>query len=159
MAAPTPGTRTIPTGRRLPEGFSTKIGFAIQPAVQFWERQIKMPALDGGEPIDITTMLNLRWHTMYPRALVKNDPAQVMAAYDPDCIPTIYGMLNVNTTVTILLPNGGSFCFYGWLGKFEPGELKEGEFPEATIAVYVSNYDPINFVEAAPVYTAPAGTP
>jgi hypothetical protein len=159
MGVPTPTPRTDPTGgsnRRLPDGFSSKVTFAAAPALAIWERAVKPPGPDGGEPIDISTMFNSQWHTMYPRTLKKMDSCTYQAAYDPDAIPTLLGMVNSLQVITVTFPFNDTLCFWGWLRKFEPQELKEGEFPMANVTIEVSNYDGAN--EQSPVYTASGGT-
>lgn len=158
MAAPSPVARGTPTGFYLKDGFSTKIAFQEDPGIQFWERTVKPMGFDGGEGIDISTMFNTRWHTMYPRTLLKMANASGQAAYDPDVFPAIVSYLNFNNAVTVHFPTNDQLTVWGWLAKMEPGELKEGEFPEAAYEFIVSNYDPVGNVEAGPVYSAAGGT-
>jgi hypothetical protein len=158
MAAPTITARTIPTGYRLPEGFKITIAFALQPAVQFWEKAVKPGGIDGGEPLDFTTQHNIAWHTSRPRKLKKKEPYTATVAYDPDCLPIINGMINSEDSVTIHWPENSTDSFYGYLQKFEPKELKVGEPPEAEITIAVTNWDPTANVEQGPVFTPAAGT-
>lgn len=157
MGAPSPTPRTTPSGRRIPEGYQSLITFAAKPAVQIWEIAVKPPPMDGGEPIDITTQHNVLFHTMYPRKLIKMDPFDITAAYDPDVIPDLVGLINEFTVITVRFPDSSTWCFHGWLQKWAPGDLKEGEFPQATLTIVPSCMDP-TFVEQAPVFTAAAGT-
>lgn len=157
MAAPTPTARQTPDAGRMSDGFSTKITFAAKPNVALWERQVKPPGLDGGEPIDISTMFNVFWHTLHPRRLVKMADATTMVAYNPVVLNELLSLLNVQTTITITFPDAATWCFYGFLQKFEPGDNKEGEFPEATVTVVPTNWDYVNKVEAGPVYTTGSG--
>jgi hypothetical protein len=81
-----------------------------------------------------------------------------MCGYDPDVITQILAMLNGPDTITVSFPDGSTYCFYGWLMKFEPSDLKEKEFPMASVTIFESDYDSANNVEAGPVYTAAVGT-
>ncbi len=160
MSAPTPTVRGVPAGRRIPEGFKSLITFASDPTVGFWEIQLKPPGVDGGQEIDITTQHNSTWHTMYPRTLKKLDPVTFEGAYDIDFLPSIISLVNKLDTITVLFPDGSTFCFFGWLQKIEFGELKEGEFPKCNGNIVPANVDPSSNVlaEQGPVFTAAAGT-
>lgn len=157
MPAPTPTARVAPTGYKLPDGFKSTITFANQPAVQFWERGVKPPAIDGGDAIDTSTMFNTRWHTMFPRHLLKMDDGTVEAGYDPDFMTVIIGMVNVVDTITITWPDGSTLCFFGFLKKIEFSELKEGEFPICTPTFSPTQANALD-VEFGPVFTPAGGT-
>ena len=159
MAPPTTVTRPTPTGWKLPDGFRTKVGIGANPGIQFWEKSVKPMGVDGGEPIDITTMYNTRWHTLYPKTLIKGTEMTGKAAYDPNVYPELQAIVNMPCSMTVLFPTNATLTFYGALSKFEFGELREGEFPEADYTIVVTNYDPINGVEQGPVYTPAPGTP
>lgn len=159
MASPTASPRVLPTGYiKLREGFPTTIALSNAPGVGFWEETIKVPAIDGGEPIDTTTMLNANWRTLAPRKLKKLDPFTINAGYDPNVLPTIINNINIQQTITVWFPDGGALAFYGYMQKFDPGEMKEGTMPLANITFVPTNYDHVNEVEAGPVYTAGTGT-
>jgi hypothetical protein len=157
MAAPTPSSRSTPAGLILKDGYQSFITFASAPNISFWERKIKPPGLDGGDKIDITTMFNSDWRTFFPRSLVTLTPASVTALYDPNLYNTILNTLNILDTVTVRWSDGSTLAFFGWLRKFEPGELSEGAPPECTIEVEPSNMDSSG-VERAPVMTSVSGT-
>lgn len=158
MAAPSISVRGMPTGIRLEDGFSTKISFASNVTIEFWERTVKPPGIDGGDAIPTSTMHNVAVHTFAPRHLKKYDPITVMVNYDPKCLVDVNSLINVRDSITLKFPDGSTLCFYGYLQKFEPGELKEGEEPDATITIIVTNWDPVNHLEVPPVYTDVAGT-
>lgn len=162
MAAPTVSARVIPTGFKMPEGYPTTIAFAKNTALQFWEVTTQPPGLDGGEPVNNTTMLNSVWRTMRARRLKTLTPIKVTAAYDPDVldgsINKIQGLINNEGSVTVIFPTTDSISFYGYLQKSEPAENKDGEMPLLTITVVPTNWDPVNNVEAGPVFTNASGT-
>lgn len=157
MTAPTVTARGTPAGARLTDGFSTTIAFAADSDASFWEVTITPPGMDGGDPIDNTTMLNTNWRTFAARALKTLTESKITAAYDPLLYSNILDLINVETSITIHFPNSDTLAFYGFLQKFEPGDCKEGEQPTATITIKPTNYDPVAGTEEAPVYTA-AGT-
>ena len=69
MAAPAITARTTPAGIMLKDGYSTKIAFAADPDVSFWEKTVKPPGIDGGDGIEQTTMHNSAYRTMRSRSL------------------------------------------------------------------------------------------
>ena len=159
---PTPTDRSAPNGIRLDDGYRTLVAFTGKEDVAFWEKTIGPPALDGGDPIDTTTMHNgsnfpteLGFRTKASRALVTLEDFTMTAAYDPKAYVDMLDILNKETTVTIHFPDGSSYAFYGFLQTFEPGDLEEGSQPEATLTVAVTNQDPVDGTEQKPVYTAP----
>ncbi len=81
-----------------------------------------------------------------------------MAAYDPVVYTDILALINAPGGVTVHFPDGSTLDFYGYIKKFEPAALKEGEQPEATVTIVPTNYDPANHVEASPVLTSVTGT-
>ncbi len=158
MAAPTVTARQIPTGYKLPDGYQTTIANSLFPAVQFWEKSVQAPGYDGGAPIDTTTQLNTEWRTMAPRSLKTVTESQNKVAFDPDCLDDIRVLINRVVSWTVHMPDGSTVSFFGFLQKFIPDAFVEGTFPEATITVTPTNWDPANNVEAGPVWVEAAGT-
>jgi hypothetical protein len=158
MAAPAPTARTTPTGFKMPDGWQTLVTFATQPALQIWETTVKPPGLDGGEPINTTTMHNSQWRTFIPKHLVTQAPMTVTAFYDPDVHSVLLTLLNRQDTITVRHPDGSTEAFYGALNKAEKGDNKEGEPPTLTLTITPTNWDNATGVEAGPTFTAAAGT-
>jgi hypothetical protein len=154
LVPPTPAARTPPTGKYLGDGFSTLICLKKKPAIAFWEKTAKPPGMDGGEAVDNTTMHNVSMRTASPRKLKTATTATCTAAYDPALLTDIAAAINDPDTITYHFPDKSSWCFYGWLQSFEPGDCAEGAQPEATVTFAQGNRDPGGF-EAVPVYTAP----
>lgn len=139
----------------LTDGYQTLVGFDAAPAIQFKEKEVQPPDLDGGGEVDTTTMHNVRWRTKQPKHLVSAGDMSIQAQYDPILYSTIVSdLLNVNNLITITFPDGATLEIWGWVDKFTPAPLKEGEFPLAEVKIHFSNQDD-NGVEQAPVYTAP----
>ena len=158
MAAPTPSVPGTPTGHKLGDGYQTRVAFAGNLTISFWEKAVTAPGVDGGAEIDTTTMHNVHWRTMAPRTLVTMTAFSMTVGWDPALYTAILAMLNVPTTVTVVFPDGSSICFFGYLKSFKPGSMEEGKFPEATIEVSPTNTDPTTCAEEAPVFTAGIGT-
>jgi hypothetical protein len=160
MAAPAVQTRQQPVAGsyKMHDGFPTTIALQNVPNIAFWEEAVTPPGVDGGDAIPTTTMLNTRWRTMDTRSLLSLGAIQCAVMYDPDVYVTIIGQINRNQAITVRFPTSDSITFFGFLQKFEPAEQKEGEAPHATITITPTNWDPVNSVEAGPVYTAAAGT-
>lgn len=158
MAAPASTVRATPAGIKLDDGFSTKIAFALDANVEFWEKTVKPPGLDGGDAIDTTNMHNVTYRTMAARALKTLTESTLTVFWDPQCYVSVLALVNAEGSITAHFPDGSKLDFYGFLRTFEPNEHTEGEPPEATISITPTNWDPANRVEAAPVLTSVAGT-
>ena len=158
MAAPVPTVRQSPGGIKLDDGYQTLVTFASDPDIEFWEKTVQPPGIDGGDAIDTTTMHIDEWRTMAARALKTLTESSLTVAYDPILYTSILALINVETTITITFPDGSTLAFYGFLRSFEPSEMSEGEQPEATVNITPTNFDPVNFVEADPVLTNVPGT-
>ena len=139
MAAPTKTVRQAPVGARLTDGHPTTVAFAARPAVSFWETKVKPPGFKGGDPNNITTMLNTKWLTFMPKKLITLSPMTMMAAYDSRILTDIQNLINVNTSVTVWMSDGDCWVFWGVLNDFEPQEAVEGEMPIANVTVTPTN--------------------
>lgn len=159
MANPTHTVRTTPTGYKLPDGYKTTVAFSRRPAVSLWEKTVKIPGIDGGEPIDTSTMHNAIWRTKTTRSLKTSTESTMKCAFDPDVINDILFLINDRSgSATYWLPDGSWWDFYAALYKFEWDPFEEGKFPEATASIAVLNWDNVNGVEAGPVFNAAPGT-
>ncbi len=155
---PTPTVRSAPAGLKLEDGFSTKITVALDPDISFWEKTVKPSGFDGGDAIETTTMHNVKLRTMAPRQLKTLTQMTCTAAYDPDIYNQIYVIINRKTTITVRFPDGSTLAFFGYVKSFEPNDLSEGNFPEATVTIVPTNVDPTTGAEADPVLTSVSGT-
>lgn len=158
MAAPSPTVRGTPAGRRLKRGFRTLVTFSLAPTIGLWEITVKPPGLDGGEPINTTTMHNVDWHTKAPRDLVDSTDGTMKCAFDPKVYDTILGILNREQTITYRFSDGSTYAIFGFLQKFEVDDESEAEMPTATVTIVHTNIDPTSDAEQAPVMTEVAGT-
>lgn len=136
----------------LKNGFSATYTFAGSSIATLKEIAVKPPGVDSGGPIDQTTMKNSTYRTASPKSLKTLTEAKATVAYDAAILTTIIAQVGVNQLITVNFPDGHHWAFYGFLDKFEPGELKEGERPTADITIAITNLNATD-VETAPSYT------
>lgn len=160
MTVPSATVRGTPDGIMLPDGFSSKITIGIDDTIEFWEKQVTPPALDGGDSVEQTTMFNVKWRTSLPRDLITLEDITTTVAYDPDIYDELIDtILNVNTTITVTFSDGTTLAFFGFLKRFEPAALVEGEQPEATVTFVATNVDPADgLTEEGPTLVEVAGS-
>ncbi len=160
MTAPSPTARTDMSGVGIPlqDGFSTLITMSDIPAIKFYERTVTPPGVDGGDPIERTTMHNSVWRTFGARSLKTLTPVSTTVTYDPAVYDDIVGQTNVEQTITVTFADGSTIAFYGYLQNFEASEASEGSDPEATATFQPTNWDPSANVEAGPAVAEVAGT-
>ncbi len=142
---------------RIDDGWQTTIAFTTTPsgggpALTFWEKTLTPPGVDGGGANDTTTMRNAIYRTRGPKNLITLTDMNLSVAYDAGVYPDIMDMLNDNQLITITFPDASTLAFWGWLDKFEPDAIAEGEQPVATITIVCSNQNSSG-VETAPLYT------
>lgn len=119
----------------LPDGFRTLVTFSLRPGIFLREREVTPPELDGGAPIDTTTMRNLRWRTQASRSLLTLGELVLQCQYDPFVYAQLIADMQVNQLITVTFPDGALLAFYGWINKFTPPSHKEGEFPVAEVRI------------------------
>lgn len=159
MAAPTATARQTPYGRFFRNGYRTLIAFSRAPAIGFWEKDVTPPAVNGGNPIDITSMHNDTVLTKAAPSLYDVGASKVNAAWDPRLYSSILDLINRDDgTVTWIFPDGTTYAAWGYLQDFVPKNMRNGEEPEAELTVVVTNWDPTNWTEAIPVLTEVTGT-
>lgn len=159
MANPSPAARSTPSGGFLDEGFPTKITMSLNASIALFEVEVTPIGQEGGEPIKITNMFNTARHTKSPRTLVEDEDVVVKVQYPTGTLSTIRGYVNRKQTFTITHPDGATDAFFGYIRSVKPdGPNKEGEQPTMTLTIVVTNWDVTNHVEAAPFFTAGAGT-
>lgn len=138
--------------KRLDDGYQTLVSFAANGTVHLYEKTVTPPGFDGGGEVDTTTMLNTRYRTRNPKALITLSNSSMKCAYNPVVYPEIVALINVNNLITVTFPDGDTLAFWGWLNKFTPDECKEGEQPTAEVEIIPSNQNSSG-VETAPVFT------
>lgn len=154
MTAPVITNRGTPAGKRITDGYQTTMAFAADADASFWEITVTPPGIDGGDPVENTTMLNTAWRTKAARQLKTLTDSKMTAAYDPQVYDNILALINVEGAISVHFADGSTLSFFGYLQKFELKECKEGDQPTADITVVPTNYDPVAGVEEPPVYSA-----
>lgn len=142
---------------RIDDGYRTLITFKDAAITLAWEKSVTPPGIDGGGSIDITTMRNgdgtTGWRTFAPKALKTLTESTATCAYDSEMYDECLTALQVNQEIEIAFPDDSTVTFWGWLDKFMPGELTEGEQPTAEITIIPSNRNNDEpALEVAPVY-------
>ena len=158
MAAPVVTPHQQSTGFKMGDGYYFRYVFQNKPNIALWEVTGKPPGLDGGELIDNTSMQNTHWRTRRTRHLITLTPSECTCYFDPDVFPDLLLMLNEEQSVTFWYPDNSAEAFFGAMTKAEWGEFREGDPPTVVVTVSPTNYDPVNGVEAAPVFQPAAGT-
>ena len=158
MGVPATTARVAPLGTAIGDGYQTLIAFAANPDVSFWEKSVTPPGVDGGDPVETTTMHNVTVRTMAARALKTMTNSSLTAAYDPKVYNDILALINVEGAITVHFPNADTLDFFGYLKDFTPSENQEGAQPECSITIVPTNVDPADGSEAVPNYISASGT-
>ena len=158
MASPATTARVTPTGIRIEDGYQTLIALENIPGVNIWELEVTPPGVDGGDPIDTTTMHNVTYRTKSARSLKDITDGSITCAYDPEALDDILAQVNVEQSFTTTFYDGSTWDYFGFMQTFEPQGMSEGEMPEANVVFVVTNWDPANRVEQGPVNTPVAGS-
>ena len=143
---------------RIDDGFATTIEFASQasgtgPTLTFWEKEITPPGMDAGGENDTTTMRNTLYRTKAAKKLITMTPMTLVVSYDAAFYDDIIDMIGDNQLITITFPDESTLAFYGWLDKFVPGNIVEGEQPTANVEIVCGNQNAAG-AETAPDYEA-----
>src|SRR5687768_14045955 len=117
MAAPSATVRSAPAGIHLDDGYQTLITCALDPDISFKEKTVQPPSIDGGDPIDTTTMHNVDYRTKAPRQLVSHGDGSATVNWAPEVYSQILAVVNRPTTWTYKLPDGSTYAIYGYLQK------------------------------------------
>jgi hypothetical protein len=134
---------------RLDEGFPTKINLTGA-GVTLYEKTVKPAGIDGGEPVNTTTMRNTAWRTFNARVLMSMTPMTTKVAYAVAAYTTLTSSVNSNMLIVVTFPDDSTLSFWGYIQKFEPDDIAEGKQPEATITIQPTNQNGSG-VEVAPV--------
>jgi hypothetical protein len=151
----TPGTTPpAPTGNKMCEGYASFLGFASKSTLGVWATSVTPLGLDGGDPIDCSTMHSVTFRERDPRSLITTTDAKVEGFYDPDAWPDLIAIINKIETITIWFPDNSTLAFFGFLKSAEFGALTEGEAAKITLTIVGTHRDPTTGTVTPPVYTA-----
>lgn len=129
----------------LLDGFKTTLTLFTD-SLSF-EIEVTPPAIDGGEPIPQDHMRSGFLSVFFPRKRQKLGPLTLLVAWDsfnyyqvtqniaPGSINSPVATVNKNQFMSIVFSDGSVLGFWGAVTKFEPGAMKDGERPTATIIV------------------------
>lgn len=156
MAAPAVQTRSTPTGAIQYEGGPTsRFTIGLNKALCIREFEIAACKIVGGQPIRISSFFNVLFHTKVPQTLLDLEAFVVRGFYDMDIWKdTMYKtVMNKNGAMTFRSAEGSTLSVFGWAREvtFQPHKL--GEAPTLELMCEVSNWDPVNRVEAGPSYS------
>ena len=151
------------TIERLKQGYPTTITISSYwdstgPNVTFWEKTVQPPGIDGGEPIDTTTMRNTAVRTKSPPVLYDMTPLNCNVAYDPTVYDSIMSAINKNAEIVVVFPDGATLTFWGYLKSFTPQDITDTNEPVAAITIVPTNVNNDD-EEKIPVVETGAGTP
>lgn len=158
MAAPTLNARGAVVGTRLDNGWQALLAIGTNLTIEIYEKQITPPAIDGGDPIMTDTMQNSVYVTKAPQCLQEWDDITVVCAYDPAVLSELQTLINFIDSYTIHYPDGTTLTLWAYLRRVESSPLQKGVQPELTLTIIITNWDPINCVEAGPVLVAGSGS-
>lgn len=130
----------------LCDGYSTIVkifstdGDAVELTTLLRARSVKLPAMNGGTPIDTHTMLNQQVITKAAQGLVEYDDMTMQCQYDIGVYIDIDALIiNRNKWYEVSLPDNSKFKFWGCMYKFDPAELRKGDFPLAEVTIGLLN--------------------
>ena len=104
-------------------------------------KSITPPGIDGGDPIDTSTMSNTLYETSSPQTLVAITNTTITAAYDPGDWDTILAAVNTNQAIIITFADASTFTFWGFLKSFTPNEHTTGADATAECEIVATNTD------------------
>lgn len=132
------------------------------------EIEVTPPGIDGGEGIPQDCMRSGLWNLVWPKKRRKLTPITVLVSWNPDVygfniaavsnniyyVPGAYPglIVNQNMQMYVYFPTGSTLTFYGFVSKFEPQAMKEGERPTANMTIMPSLLHPSTGLAVAPTY-------
>lgn len=162
--APSPTTRQTPTGIWIPKGFRTKYTMSLDPNASMWEVEVTPSGVSAGEMIPQDSMWNNRWRIKRAQDLIEGLDSTVRFMYDPILKDDIRGLVGVEKSgasaqvLTETDYDGSTRCYYGVLREVTFDPLVPNQPGMGTATFSPTNWDPVNNVEAAPVFSNVAGS-
>lgn len=110
--------------------------------IYLMEREVQPPGLDGGPPIDTTTMRNRVIKTWEPQGLMDYSEITLQCNYDPHVASFLETLvLNKKRRFRLDFPDGAIWLFGGCMYQWTPASLRTGEFPLAEVKIKPTNRD------------------
>lgn len=119
-------------------------------------REVQPPDVDGGGPIEVSSMNNILVRTKVHKHLYSLGVITAHVEWDPADYPALMTPpkdLNVNLAMAIVFPDLSILTFWAWIDKFTPTSHKEGELPTAEMKIEISNLTSAG-VESPGIFTA-----
>jgi hypothetical protein len=86
---------------------------------------ITPPGWDGGDPIDITNLSNVRFKTKMAPTLIEIGAMSFTAELDLSTINS--APINQEAVIVLTIPGWGTWTLHGYLRSIKPDELKIGD--------------------------------
>ena len=137
---------TIAIGGTEPVGVTVAIGSA-----SFCLTEIQFPGVDGGEPIDVTTLCNTAWITKQAPKLKEVPNWTASLLYIASEYDNIIALINVNSVCVITVPTVATITFYGYIKSFIPQQTGKGAVASANAEFVVSCVKTTDSAETGPV--------
>lgn len=143
----------------MEDGFSTTINFG-QSETTFCAKTVTPPAIIMGGANDVSCMSNTLYRTKASKKLIDLGDVTATGYYNASLYTSFISSMGTNQQITIQFPPvagettaGGTLTFFGFLDSFTPSASEEGQAPEATVVIVVTNRD-LDGEESAPVFAA-----
>lgn len=136
----------------IEEGLGLRYTFASG-AVDFEELAVKPPGAKGSGGKNTTNHANTGVQTKAPGKLPEITDMGGTCHFSKTSLGTIMAQLQVNQSIVVTYPGGGTHTVWGWLEEFIPGDFVANQQPTATFKIIVSNRN-ASSVETPPVYAA-----
>jgi hypothetical protein len=123
--------------------------------VEFFEKSVSLPGMDGGEGIDTTTMRNIKYRTTWPRQLKTLTAVDVEVAWTSDMLDeaNLFAMVNTNQEIEWELPDQATYTIWAYVQNVRINPMVEGEQPTMTMTIQPTMTDN-DKVEQDPVFVA-----
>lgn len=95
------------------------------------------PGYEGGDPIEISNLSNVRYKTKMAPVLIDIGDVSFSAEYNPTKLAT--APINQEGVIVITIPGWGSWTLRGYLKSIKADELKIGERATCTGEVTITN--------------------
>ncbi len=109
--------------------------------------------LDGGEPIDCTTLSNSEVRTSLPQTLYSIPNLSFTATFEPTEFDLLVSEINENKALTLDYDGTGQIVFWGYLKSFTPEQGAVGERWSCSGEIVVTNMNSSG-QETVPVYSS-----
>lgn len=140
----------------IEDGHGTLINFSdVVMTTHMEEQTSRIPGVENGGGKSTTTHRNATMRTAAPNKLKGVPPITITVVYASTARNAIQASIGVNQLIECVYPNGDKEAIWGFIDKFEPGDVTSDNQPTAQVTIVWTNRNDSG-VETAPVYTAAA---